>query len=53
MRVRRPGRVRLRLDSTPPGRRALHSRRGVRTKVVVAYFPRKAQLTLLMRSAKF
>jgi hypothetical protein len=52
MRVRRPGRVRLRLDSTPAGERALSQRRRLRTKVVVAYFPRKAQLVLLMRSAR-
>jgi hypothetical protein len=52
MRVRRPGRVRLRLNSTPAGKRALSNRRRLRTKVVVAYFPRKAQLLLLMRSTR-
>ena len=52
MRVRRAGRVRLRLTATPPGARVLDRRRPVRTKVVVAYFPRRAPLTLLMRSAR-
>ena len=52
MRVKRAGRVRLRLSATPPGERFLARRKRVRTKVVVAYFPRKASLELLMRSAK-
>jgi hypothetical protein len=51
-RVKRPGRVRLRLKATPAGERALAKRRRVRTKAVVAYFPRRAQLELLMRSAR-
>ena len=52
MRVRRAGRVRLRLAATPRGARVLDRRRRVRTKVVVAYFPRRAPLTLLMHSAR-
>ena len=52
MRVRRAGRVRLLLAPTPAGERALGKRRRVRTKVVVAYFPRRASLELLMRSAR-
>jgi hypothetical protein len=52
MRVRRAGRVRLRLDATPRGARVLERGRRVRTKVVVAYFPRRTTLTLLMRSAR-
>jgi hypothetical protein len=52
MRIRRAGRVRLRLAATPPGARVLDRRRPVRTKVVVAFFPRRAPLTLLMRSAR-
>lgn len=52
-RVKRPGRVRLRLKPTPAGERLLtRSRKRVRTKAVVAYFPRKASLELLMRSAR-
>ena len=51
-RVRHAGRVRLRLAATPRGARVLERRRRVRTKVVVAYFPRRAPLTLLMRSAR-
>jgi hypothetical protein len=53
MRVRRAGRVRLSLAPTPAGERVFSKRRGVRTKVVVAYFPRKKSLELLMRSARF
>ena len=41
------------LAPTPAGERVLSKRRRVRTKVVVAYFPRKASLELLMRSARF
>ena len=52
MRVKRAGRVRLRVAPTRPGARVLARRRSVRTKVVVAYFPRKAGLQLLMRSAR-
>ncbi len=37
MRVRRAGRVRLRLAATPPGARVLSRPRRVRTKVVVAF----------------
>ena len=51
-RFRRAGRVRLRLAATPAGARVLDRRRRVRTKVVVAFFPRRAPLTLLMRSAR-
>jgi hypothetical protein len=51
-RVRRAGRMRLRLAATPPGARVLGRPRRVRTKVVVAFFPRRAPLTLLMRSAR-
>ena len=53
MRVRRAGRVRLLLAPTPAGERALGNRKRLRTKVVVAYFPRRASLELLMRSARF
>jgi hypothetical protein len=52
MRVRHAGRVRLRLDPTVAGREALAKRRHLRTKVVVAYFPRRTSLKLLMRSAR-
>jgi hypothetical protein len=52
MRARRGGRVRLRLDTTPDGERVLARRKRVRTKVVVAYYPRRAPLALLMRSAR-
>jgi hypothetical protein len=52
MRARRAGRVRLRLAATPPGARILDRSRRLRTKVVVAYFPRRASLTVLMRSAR-
>ena len=52
VRVRRAGRVRLRLTPTPPGARVLDRRRRVRTKVVVAYFARRSSLTLLMHSAR-
>jgi hypothetical protein len=44
--------VRLRLTATPRGTRVLARRRRVRTKVVVAFFPRRSTLTLLMRSAR-
>ncbi|HEY6887180.1 MAG TPA: hypothetical protein VI300_05345 [Solirubrobacter sp.] len=52
-RVKHAGLVRLRLASTPAGARVLARRKHVRTKVVVAYFPRKSTLSLLMRSARF
>jgi hypothetical protein len=52
MRIRRAGRVRVRLDSTVPGARALSRRKRMRTKVVVAYFPRRTGLELLMHSAR-
>jgi hypothetical protein len=51
-RVRRAGRVRLRLAATPLGARVLDRRRRVRTKAVVAFIPRRAPLTILMRSAR-
>jgi hypothetical protein len=51
-RVRRAGRVRLRLAATPPGVRVLARSRRVRTKVVVAFFPRRSSPTILMRSAR-
>jgi hypothetical protein len=52
-RVKRAGRVRLTLTSTPAGTRVLSRRKHVRTKVVVAYFPKRSTLSLLMRSARF
>jgi hypothetical protein len=52
VRVKRPGRVRLKLKATPAGERVLAKKRRVRTKAVLAYFPRQAQLELLMRSAR-
>jgi hypothetical protein len=52
-RVTHPGRVRLNLSSTPAGTRVLARRKHVRTKVVLAYFPKQATLSLLMRSARF
>jgi hypothetical protein len=51
-RVRRAGRVKLRMAATPPGARVLGRDPRLRTKVVVAFFPRRAPLTLLMRSAR-
>jgi hypothetical protein len=51
-RVRRAGRVRLRLTATPDGRRALDRRRRLRTKVVASLVPRRANLKVLMRSAR-
>jgi hypothetical protein len=45
--------VRINLSSTPAGTRVLARRKHVRTKVVVAYFPKRATLALLMRSARF
>ena len=52
MRVRRAGRVRLRLDPTAPGARLLARRRRVRAKVVVSLLPREGSLKVLMRSAR-
>jgi hypothetical protein len=52
-RVKHSGLVRLHLTSTPAGMRVLARRKHVRTKVVVAYFPRHSTLSLLMRSARF
>ena len=52
MRVRRAGRVRLRVNSTKPGARLLARRPRVRTKVVVSLLPRKGPLKVLMRSAR-
>jgi hypothetical protein len=52
MRVKRPGRVRLRLDATPAGERVLQRRKSIRTKIVVALFPRRGSLDLVMRSAR-
>ncbi len=51
--VKRAGRVRLTLNSTPAGTRVLSRRKHFRTKVVVAYFPKQSTLSLLMRSARF
>jgi hypothetical protein len=51
-RVRRTGRVRLRLAATPAGSQALDRRGRLRTKVVVSLVPRRANLTVLMRSAR-
>ena len=44
--------MRMRLKATPAGERVLAKRKRLRTKAVVAYFPRQAQLELLMRSAR-
>jgi hypothetical protein len=52
MRVKRRGRVRLRLASTPPGARILSRRKRVRTKVVASLLPRGGGLKVRMRSAK-
>jgi hypothetical protein len=52
MKVRRAGRVRLRVDSTTPGARVLARRPKLRTKVVVSLLPRKGSLKVLMRSAR-
>jgi hypothetical protein len=52
LRVKRAGRVRLRLASTPPGARVLSRRRSVRTKVIASLLRRDSQLNVLMRSAK-
>jgi hypothetical protein len=52
MRVERPGRVRLRLASTPLGARLLARRKRVRTKVVASLVPRRGPLRVRMRSAR-
>ena len=52
VRVRRAGRVRLRVNSTEPGARLLARRPRVRTKVVISLLPRKGPLKVLMRSAR-
>jgi hypothetical protein len=52
MRVKRPGRVRLRMDSTTPGTRILSRRPKLRTKVVASLLPRNRPLKVLMRSAR-
>ncbi len=53
MRVKRAGRVRLKLDSTTPGARVLGRRPKLRTKVVVSLLPRSTSpLKVLMRSAR-
>ena len=52
VRVKRAGRVRLRVDSTTPGARVLARRPKLRTKVVVSLVPRKGPLKVLMRSAR-
>jgi hypothetical protein len=49
-RVRHAGRIHLHLAGTPSGARVLA--RHPRTKVVVAYFPRRTTLEILMRSAR-
>jgi hypothetical protein len=51
-RIRRSGKVRLRMASTMPGARVLSRRPRVRTKVVVSLLPRERPLRVLMRSAK-
>jgi hypothetical protein len=51
-RVKRAGRLRLRLASTPPGARVLARRKRVRTKVVASLLPRNGGLRVRMRSAK-
>jgi hypothetical protein len=51
-RVRRSGRVRLRLVPTPAGSRALARRGRLRTKIVVSLLPRRSSPTLLMRSVR-
>jgi hypothetical protein len=52
LRVKRAGRVRLRLASTPPGARVLLRRKSLRTKIVASLLRRDGQLNLLMRSAR-
>ena len=52
MRVRRPGRVRLKVDATQPGMRVLARQPKLRTKVVASLVPRRGSLKVLMRSAK-
>jgi hypothetical protein len=52
MRVKRAGRVKLRMDSTTRGARLLSKRRRLRTKAVVSLLPRSQPLKVLMRSAR-
>jgi hypothetical protein len=52
MRVKHPGRVRLRLTPTPPATRVLARRKRLRTKVVVSLIQRNGQLKVRMRSAR-
>jgi hypothetical protein len=52
MKVRRGGRVRLRVDATTPGMRVLARRNKLRSKVVVSLLPRNRPLKVLMRSAR-
>jgi hypothetical protein len=52
MRVKRGGRVKLRMDSTTRGGRVLARRPRLRTKIVVSLLPRERPLKVLMRSAK-
>jgi len=51
-RVRRAGRVRLRVEPTPAGSRVLSRRGRLRTKIVVALLPLRSTPMLLMRSAR-
>jgi hypothetical protein len=50
--VKRPGRVRLRLASTPGGTRVLSRRQRVRTKIVAALIGRNSGFAIRMRSAR-
>ena len=52
LRVKRAGRVRLRLAATPPGVRVLARRKSIRTKVVASFLRRDGTLKVLMRSAR-
>jgi hypothetical protein len=52
MKVKRAGRVKLRMDATTPGERVLSRRPRVRTKAVVSLLPRNRPLKVLMRSAR-
>ena len=52
MHVKRPGRVRVRLNPTPAGARVVARRGRLRTKVVAALVPRSGPLKVLMRSAR-
>jgi hypothetical protein len=50
--VKRAGRVRLRLASTPGGARVLSRRKRIRTKIVAAFIGRTGGLKIRMRSAR-